>query len=228
MKHSLKHLRLQIVWTAFTTAVVLLLLLCIGMVTGCSDDADEPLPAYVQTLCELETDSTGRAWKVHFDDGHESLVKTRADGLVPDSIYRIKATTLEYADGVELYNAAVVFSPMPLVFKSIADIKTDAVEVLAAWRSPRYINLRLSVMRGHTAGHFMGFADLGVKLNANGSLTKTVKFYHDQNGDDPNYHQETIVSCPVYQMTDVLRHGTDSVSIAVETRQGEYRFTTLY
>lgn len=228
MKKPRHNIRQQALWAAATTVIVLLLLLCIFMVTGCSGD-DEPdyLPPYQKTLCELLTDSTGTGLTVRFDDGRESPLKTPVKDLRPDTLYRIGATTLEYAEGVELYNASAVFAPMPVSIKA-GELKTDPVEVLTAWREERYINLRLSVLRGSEADHYMAFADNALMHNPNGSRTKIITFYHDRNGDGEHYRQETIVSCPVYQLSSVLRQGVDSVRMIVYTPTGRRSFTTVY
>lgn len=222
------NLRQQALWAAATTVIVLLLILCIFMVTGCSGDSDDDyLPPYQKTLCELLTDSIGCGTTVRFDDGHQSPLKTPIKDLRPDTLYRIGATTLEYAEGVELYNAAAVFAPMPHTFKP-EDVKLDPVEVLTAWREPRYVNLRLSVLRGSEANHYMAFIDHPVHHNTDGTRTKTITFYHDRNGDGEHYRQETIVSCPVYHFGSSLRPGVDSVRMIVHTPSGPATFTTLY
>lgn len=222
-------MRNQTRWTALTTFVVLLLLLCIFMVMGCTsdDEYDDHLPPYEKVLCELLTDTAGVATKVRFDDGHEAALRHRVKDLTPDSLYRISASTLEYDDGVELYNASFVFAPMPQKLKA-EDIVTDPVELLTAWRGKRYINMRLRVTRASDAGHYMGFADMGLKHNADGTRTRTIQFYHDRNGDSEYYRQETIVSCPVYQMSNALREGVDSVRMIVNTPQGEQAVVCLY
>lgn len=222
-------MRNQIRWTALTTFVVLLLLLCIFMVMSCTsnDDYDDHLPPYQKTLCELLTDTAGVATIVRFDDGHEAPLLHRVKDLTPDSVYRITATTLQSAEGVELYNASYVFAPMPQKIKA-EDMVTDPVEVLTAWRDLRYVNMRLRVTRAAEAGHYMGFADMGVKHNTDGTRVRTVKFYHDRNGDSEYYRQETLISLPIYQMSSELRPGVDSVRLVVNTPNGEQNFTCLY
>lgn len=229
MNANKKRFRLQFRWAAMTTLVLLLLLLCIFMVTGCSSDADSDdyLPPYQQTLCELITDSHGNGVTIRFDDGRERPLITPATDLTPDSLYRISGTTYEREDGVELYNAQVVFSPMPISIKP-EKVKTDPVGVLAAWRDKRYINMRLSVKRASDAAHYMGFAEMGTRYNFNGTRTKTIRFVHDRNGDNAYYKQELLVSCPVYHLGSELREGTDSICLIVHTEAGEYTTCSLY
>lgn len=229
MSKTTKHFRLQTRWAVTTTLVVLLLLLCIFMVMGCSadDDADDYLPPYQQTLCELLTDNQGRGMTIRFDDGHECPLITSVDNLTPDSLYRIAGAIYERETGVELYNAHVVFSPMPFKIKP-EDFKDDPVGVLAAWRDKRYINMRLSLDRSVDVPHYMGFADMGVTDNPDGTRTKTIRFFHDRNGDDVFYRQELLVSCPVFHLGEELREGTDSVCLIVNTEKGKYSTKTLY
>lgn len=230
MNENKKRFHHQFRWAATTTAVLLLLLLCIYMVAGCSSDdvdSDDYLPPYQQTLCELLTDSLGRGVIVRFDDGHEGRLITPIQHLTPDSLYRIASTTYEREAGVELLNAQEVFSPMPFILKN-EKLKTDPVGVLAAWRDKRYINLRLSVERAAEAGHYMGFADMGIKNNPDGTRTKTIRFYHDRNGDNAYYKQELLVSCPIYHLGSELREGKDSVRFIVNTEAGEYTTCSLY
>lgn len=206
---------------------VLLVLAVLCGFTACGGDDDEPLPPYRQILCELLTDSTGHACSLRYDDGRTVPIVNKLKDLTPDSLYRISTTTLEYAHGVELYNTQPVFSPMPVVFRA-DKLKTDPVTLLTAWREPRYINLRLSVDRGAEARHYMAFADQGIMMHPNGTRVKTLRFYHDANGDEAHYRQETIVSCPVYQCSSELRHGRDSIRMIVNTPAGESRLVTVY
>lgn len=222
------NLRQQALWAAATTVIVLLLILCIFMVTGCSGDSDDDyLPPYQKTLCELLTDSTGSGTIVRFEDGHESPLITPVKDLRPDTLYRIGATTLEYDNGVELYNAAAVFSPKPVGIKD-GSMKNDPVEVVTAWREKRYINLRLGVRRGSEANHYMAFVDQAIRHNADGTNTKIINFFHDSNGDGEYYRHETIISCPVYQYSSALREGIDSLKMVVNTPDGPKTFSSVY
>lgn len=229
MKKSFSNIPSQIRWTAFTTVVVLVLLLCIFLVTGCSsDDSDaDSLPPLTQELCEIMTDNTGVATMMRYADGRECPLATKVNDLTPDSTYRISAAILENENGITLYNAHMVFSPMPMVRKP-GEMKTDPVDVIACWRDCRYINLRLSVKRSYNVSHFMGFSDGGLRHNANGTTTYTTCLYHDQNADADHFRQELIVSCPIYPMAGRLRIGIDSVCMKVNTPDGFISHTMLY
>lgn len=228
MKNPLRNLPAQFRCTALTTLAVLILLLCIMVVAGCSSD-DEPdyLPPYEQVLCEIMTDAKGVATTIRFDDGRERPLVTCPGSLTPDSLYRISAAVLEDEDGVSIYNAAMVFSPMPVAMHE-DDVKTDPVDVLTAWRDLRYINLRLSVKRSVAAGHFLTFIDDGVRNNPDGTCTYQLRLFHDGNADVDHFRDELIVSCPIYPLADHLRIGVDSVCLTVNTSDGPQHCTMLY
>lgn len=219
MKNLLRNMPHQFRWTALTTLIVLLLLLCLFMVTGCTSDTDAPLPPYRQVLCEILTDQSGVATRMRYDDGRECPLVTKASGLTPDSTYRVAATVLESENGVSLYNASMVFSPMPVVMAA-DKVKMDAIDVVAIWLDCRYINLRLSVKRSNDVQHYLAFVDDGVLSNDDGTQTSCIRLFHDNNGDDDNYRQEIVISCPVYPLFSTLRSGVDSVRITVNTPDG--------
>lgn len=228
MKNPLRNLPAQFRWTALTTLAVFILLLCIMVVVSCSSD-DEPdyLPPYEQMLCEVMTDAKGVATTIRFDDGRERPLVTCPDGLTPDSLYRISAAVLEDESGVSIYNAAMIFSPMPVVMKD-EEVKIDPVDVLTAWRDLRYINLRLSIKRSVEAGHHLAFIDDGVCANPDGTCTSLLRLFYDNNDDEDHFRDELIVSCPIYPLADHLRVGVDSVCLAVNTPGGNRYYTMLY
>lgn len=230
MKKRLKHLPAQFRWAATTVAILLLLLLCIFAVAGCGgDDAadDDQLPPYVRVVGELISDGQGAARVLRSSDGREQRVLNELAGLSPDSLYRIETYVLECKDGVELYNAKLVFSPMPQSFER-GKMKADPVAVVTAWREPRYVNMRLAVGCSYGAQHLMAFADEGLRDNADGSRTQLLRLYHDAAGDRDDFRQELLASCPVYQLADVLRAGVDSVQMTIATPKGDFSLTTLY
>lgn len=211
MKRLPRNMMQQFRWAAATLLIVLLLLLCIFMVAGCSDD-DEAFPPYQQQLCELVTDSQGRAVKLRSDDGKEHIVVNPIGNLTPDSIYRVSAVITEHPDGVSLHGLSSVPAPFPRLFKN-GTLRTDPVEVLTAWRVERYLNLRLAITVGNEAVHTLGFAEKGTITHPNGKRTRLLTLHHDSNADGQYYRNETCVSCPLYKFPDDI----DSVSLSVVT-----------
>lgn len=224
----------QFRWTLLVTLAVLLIFLCLFLVVGCDDDEDGPLEAYQKELCDLRSNGEGKAQYLVFDDGSQHAVINEVSDLTPDSTYRVIATFLNKGEekisnyDVKVGNLSAVFSPLPKKLGAGKQMKTDAVEVLSCWRSDRYINLRISFLRGNTEAHYMGFVEHGDTKLQNGGKRRTLLFYHDRNGDDLNYRQEFYTSCPVYQYQDELVAGRDSLRFIVKTHQGDYTFDTEY
>lgn len=205
---------------------MLLLLLCIFMVAGCSDD-DSPLPPYRQELCEILTDSQGNATILRYDDGEEHPITNPQTNLVPDSIYRALALVEEEADGLTLHGLSAVAAPMPRRYVP-SELHTDPVEVVTAWKVERYLNLRLAVNRSNETPHSLGFADKGILKNDNGTCTQLLQLLYDNHNDGQYFRYETNVSCPLYSLTSDLRKGIDSIRITVNTYEGTFAMTTLY
>lgn len=227
MKGRRYDIRSQARWAAMTLVVVLLLLLCVVMVTGCSDESDGPLPPYRQELCEVLTDGRGRAVTLRCDDGQTSTITNPVERLTPDSIYRAMAVLIQEDGGVRLHGLAAVPAPFPRKYDK-ALLRTDPVQVVTAWRVDRYINLRLAARRSNEAVHTLGFADMGMRVHPDGKRTKMLQLYHDSHQDNTWYTQESNVSCPLYNLDNELRKGVDSVSITVNTFSGKYTMTTQY
>lgn len=229
MKKSLRNIPSQFRWTAFTTIVVLILLLCIFMVAGCSSDDNDAdyLPPYRLELCEIMTDGTGTATLMRYADGRECTLATQVRDLTPDSTYRVSAAILEGESGASLYNAHMVFSPMPHTINH-GEMKTDPIDLLTCWRDCRYVNMRLSVKRSAEINHYLGFIDEGLRHNDDGTVTQILHLYHDHNADADNFRQEITVSCPIYHLADRLRPGTDSICMKVNTPDGPVAHTMPY
>lgn len=227
MKKSRHNIPSQFRWTAFTTVVVLVLMFCIFMVTGCSSDDADCLPPYRQELCEIITADTGIATLMRYSDGRECRLFTTVSHLAPDSVYRVSAIILEGEHGVSLYNVHTIFSPMPEMMKA-TEIKTDPADVLTCWRDCRYINLRLSVKRSVEENHYMGFINDGLRRNSDGTITQIVRLFHNGEGDADHFRQEYTVSCPIYPFANLLRVGIDSICMKVNTTAGLMSYTMLY
>lgn len=221
-------MRQQFVWTAITLGTVLLLLLCIFCVVGCSSD-DEELPPYNTVFGEVLTDHSGKASILRYDDGRESSITNDISQLTPDSIYRVVTRVLENETdkSVTIYGVQGVLSPMPKEYES-AKVRRAPVDVITAWRSPRYINLRVAVHRGNEKVHYFGFKDNGYISYESGKRTKVYELMHDKNDDIESFAEDVFMSCPVYQLADELRPGVDSVRILVATYGDRFAYTTAY
>lgn len=229
MRDNRQKIKQQIVWTAITLGIVLLLLLCIFSVVGCSSDDEEEMPPYNTVLAEVMTDNAGRAVKLRFDDGQERTITNEMTNLTPDSLYRVVSRIIDNAADhtVTIYGLKSVLAPMPKDYEPGKQYR-DAVDVITTWRTPRYINLRLGVHRSEEKIHYLGFKDNGYISYESGKRTKVYELMHGQNGDGDSYVEEVIASCPVYQLADELREGQDSVRMVITTYGKKVEYTTLY
>lgn len=211
-----------------TLGIVLLLLLCIFSVVGCSSD-DDDFPPYDTVFAEITTDNTGRAVSIRYDDGQERVITNEVKNLTPDSLYRVVTRIIDNPTEktVTLYGLQGVISPMPKDY-GVGKQHRDPVDVITAWRVPRYINLRLSVHRSSESVHYIGFKDNGYISYESGKRTKVIELMHDQNGDADYFVEDLIVSCPVYQLADELRAGEDSVRMVITTFDQKIEYTTLF
>lgn len=202
-------------------------MLALSFVAGCGDD-DDILDNYRFDLCELETDIQGRLAHLRFDDGR-ILVPTKSyNRLTPDSLYRVLAVYVPTPDGkAEIRQLGAVISPLPLIFER-QPVVTHPVRVLTVWRTPRYLNLRVAISRSTFEKHIFGFAEEGIEKLDNGKRRLRLRLYHDRNGDAAHYDEETYLSCPTYPYDHRLTRGVDSVTMVVNTPQGEQRFSALF
>lgn len=218
MKKRMQHMAGQFRTVLLTFVVFLLIALCAFMVMSCSnDEADDILADYKYVLCEVTTDANRHLATLRYDDGSERTITTDAEASTPDSLYRVEALVLEDPDGqhVALGGLSPVISPLPRIYLPQQQ-KRDPVDVVTLWRTPRYVNMRLAIPRGGSP-HGIGFSDDGCVQHANGSRTRCISLFHDQNGDPAHYRAEYLLSCPVYQYADELTQGRDSIRFVIYT-----------
>lgn len=230
MKKRMQHMAGQFRLALVTLSLVLVVMLCVFMVVGCADDgADDILGDYKFVLCEVTSNAEKQLTTLRYDDGREWAITTNVETETADTLYRAEAMVLEDADGqhIALGGISAVVSPMPKVYDA-KNVKHDPVEVITAWRTPRYVNMRLAIGRGGQV-HAVGFSDEGIVKNPSGTKTKCLSLLHDQNGDPDYYPQEILMSCPVYQYAGQLKAGSDSIRFVIHTRNAQpYVLTTVY
>ena len=204
----------------------LFLLLFAWMCVACGDD-ESVLPSYRQDLADMRTDSYGRTVSLLFDDGRTGMV-TASPAIFPkDTLMRVSA--LYETDGVKvhLHQAVAVFSPLPIVIPEDS-MQTDPVMVKALWRANvRYVNFLISRRTGGGTQYF-AFIDAGLRRGGGDSRVRTLRLYHDQNGDAAFYTVDSYLSCPTGHYADSLREGIDSIEVIVNGYGGEVMKRFLY
>lgn len=195
---------------------------------ACEDDQN-PLPAYVQTLADLETDWQGTGQTLVLEDGSRHAVLNPVADLPADTLMRVYALLQMRADkgGVLLSALQPVASPQALIVAD-EEMRTDPVQMISIWKTGhRWVNLHLGVLSGGGT-HVCGFAEKWVPATDSVPARVYLTLYHDR-ADDPEYYTESAyLSCPVRHYADSLRIGVDSVVMRVHTYQGWVERSFLY
>ncbi len=204
--------------------LVALWLSLLAFVSACSND-DAPMPAYQLALADLTTDLTGTAYELTLDDGTSPSLTKAITGLKTDTTYRIHVAYLLNDGRAQVNSYTRILAPQ--VGKYAPDVAyTHPLEVTTCWRSPHYINLQLNVKGTAKSVHYFGFNETDYRTNADGSHTMCVNLIHNQNADPLYYSRSTYLSLPLRPLSHLLRTGTDSIQLTVNTFQGKetYKF----
>lgn len=176
------------------------------------------------------------------DDGLRIVLIARptVEGMdVPDTLYRAVLYYNVYDDyaipsltSIDLAAKAVGLSMVPVLYPKDAGgfkngIHTDPVKFESIWLSEngRYINMGFYLKTGRPdaddALHTIGLAYTGTTVNADGTRTAAMTFYHDRGGMPEYYFSRYYVSVPCDEIDD------DSVRITVNTYDGGLVTKTL-
>lgn len=199
------------------------LLLLPFLFVACSDEEDA-LPSYVQDLADIYTDASGRGVSLLLDNGDSLLLTNGPAFSVADSVYRINVLYVRDGVNVHLTDYAAVLSPK--VAKYAADkVVCDPLDIVACWKGGRYVNLRLAMKATATGRHYFGFHQTDYVRHADGKRTMKAVLLHDQNNDPLYYTRETYISLPLRPLEPLLVRGRDSISLSVETFEGNKNYT---
>ena len=180
---------------------------------------EPPMPAYIQELAEMHTDSEGYARTLTLDQGTVLQIGNKVGGLKADTLYRIRALYQQSGSTVWLSNFAPVLTPH-LTHHSPEVIKTDPVSLTACWRGQHYLNLRLNIRATAEGKHLFGFHEAGLQRYSNGTQTLQAVLLHDQNNDPAYYTREVFLSLPLRPLTEKLQSGRDTLQLSIPSREG--------
>lgn len=191
---------------------------------SCSDD-EKTMAPYVEELACLVTDANGQAVSFISDNGATYGLSNTVSGLRPDSTYRVLALftkdTVQHT--VWLTDYARVLAPEPAAYKAQAAVY-DPVGITSVWKGGGYVNLHLALKATYSGTHYFGFNLLNTTTSPSGVRTAHVKLIHSQNNDPLYYTREGYLSMPLSKLSQNFSAGTDSVSLAVETFDGEKKY----
>ncbi|MBQ9175505.1 MAG: NigD-like N-terminal domain-containing protein [Bacteroidaceae bacterium] len=205
--------------TAHTLATMLTTML-VSMVClmSCNDDEDT-LPSYITSLVEVNTDAASNVKSIRTDDGNTYSIHQTISANTADTTYRCLATYTLATQGVTLYSISPVFSAHP---KPIADYRStprDPVKFVSAWRTDRYVNLRIDILTTGADKHAYGFAYDGTTTAPDGKHTACFILLHRRpEADAESYTENVFLSIPLSHYTEC-----DSFAVSITTYEGEKR-----
>ena len=194
--------------------------MCLILITSCSND-DEPLPAYRQNLAELFTDGDGYASKF-VADNDDTLGVANAEEinrLVPDTIYRVKATFLKQVNKAQILSMQSIFSMTPLS-QAPSNISHDAISIDGVWRAGRYLNVLVSFKTSGAGKHSLAFVEEGITTGPDGTKMLHVALLHSRNGDGENFTRQDYLSCIVDVFSSQLQVNRDSITLTYPSTKG--------
>lgn len=205
---------------------MLCLLMGLGL-CGCSDD-EQPLPAYVQTLADLEVGNPASRQTLVLEDGELCGLLNMLSGVRPDTMLRVCVAYTAHPDegGLRLHACEPVFSPMPKPMATLDSLCADPVKVVSVWKTQhRWVNLRVDIPMGGQAQHVCGFVQ---EWQADAQPKLRLTLYHDQCGDGQQYTTRTYMSIPIRHYADSLVADRDSLEVCVNTPSGWSRHRFAY
>ena len=168
---------------------------CVLMI-ACEDD-DVHYPAYVTDLIEAYTNSDGMVSNIRLDNGRTFRVSQSIKANAADSTLRCLSTYVENGEDVRLYSITHIFSAHPVKWTEVKERHDDPVKFVSAWRSDRYVNLRIGVMTTKQSGHSFAFCEDSVTTDHDGKTKAYITLLHRQPDDDAeSFTEEHFLSIP--------------------------------
>lgn len=195
---------------------------------ACEDEVD-PLPAYVQTLADLQVGPDVVRQTLTLEDGRTLGVLNPVGGFPADTLARVYAIYVEdeAKGGVRLYGLQRVFSPRAEAIPA-EEVRRDPVKVISVWKTgTRWLNLHLGIMSGGQA-HTCAFAEEWEAAVGDRPAKVRITLYHDRGDDGEFYTEDAYLCCPLRHYADSLRAGVDSVEVRVQAYDGEVVRSFLY
>ena len=140
-----------------------------------------------------------------------------ADGLVPDSAYRVICTYQQNEENdkeARLYSISLINAPYAIPAFLVEEKKNDPVEVQSIWRGGNYLNLILLLKAQNIPHSFLFLQDSIVSVNERTNLY--ISLYHDKEGDLEAYTQKAYLSMPLQPYQRLLKEG-DTICLSINT-----------
>ena len=191
-----------------------LLLLLLFSCSKNSDDSSDFYPNVVTEFATIWTDAAGRMTKLTTDDERTYTISNPQSGYKENYKYRAVCGFVPEGQTVMLYNATGAY-----LLRDSTELayEPDAVKVVSAWQSGRYINMQLSPL---TQG---GRQYWGYRIDEVSGNTTHISLHHRQNGDPLSYTQTVYASI----LTDDFEQvpSGDFIQLHIKTFEGEQVWT---
>ncbi len=179
------------------------------LVVSCDGKDEETYPPILTEYADLITDSSGRLSRLVLDDSTTYIVANTVDGYHPDVLYRVVCGYVPQGNKATLYQLTGVH----LLADSTDVDRRDAVKVVSAWRTPRYLNFQFSTLT-QGGSHYWGFAVDSIRPGH-----AYLHLHHDQHSDPLSYSSTEYASLPLSLIGSPFHRG-DSITLCVNTFSG--------
>lgn len=183
---------------------------------ACSDN-DNALPAYTTCLVEANANANSIISSIRTDDGTIYSIDNVISANKADTTYRCLATYVPTATGIQVYSLKAIYSAHPLPASKFRSLPHDPVKFISAWRTDRYINLRISLLTTGLGNHAFAFCADSIGTSATNKQTAYISLLHQRPPEDAeSYSEEQFLSIPRagYQ-------SCDSFAITIHTYDGD-------
>ena len=189
-----------------------LLLLCLFSCKG--DDSSDFYPNVVTEFATIRTDDAGIMVEFTTDDERTYTISNPQEGYKKDFKYRAVCGYVPDGQKATLYHATGAYL---LCDSTELAYEPDAVNVVSAWLSGRYINMQLSPL---TQG---GKQYWGYRCDEVSGNTTHISLHHRQNGDPLSYTETVYASIPIDNFETVP--AGDFIALHIKTFKGDRVWT---
>lgn len=183
---------------------------------SCSDgeDASDFYPNITTMFATIKSDGAGRLSELVIDDGNIYTISNPQDGYKRDTCYRAVCGFVAEGQCATLYHATGAYL---LGDSTELTYEPDAINVVSAWLSGRYINMQLSPFTGGGTQYW------GFRYDKTTEHTTHISLHHRQNGDPLSYTQTVYASLHVDSLKAIPPD--DTIALHIRTFKGESTWT---
>lgn len=199
--------------------LLMLVVFLVMLGSSCKHDDESFYPNIISEMADLYTNDGGSITHFVIDDGREYHIENPKSGFQPKSRYRVLCGYVPSGSNATVYQLEGVII---LRDSTEREPKRDPVNVVSAWRTPRYVNLHLAA-KGQSLPHYWGFITDSVTItpqDAGDTLVHAyLSLYHDQCIDPRSYTIEQYASLPLDSIPS-FKSQSGSITLSVTTYGG--------